>query len=179
MRLRPGGIAKARAELNGELDAWLKRNDDDEDKFVWKVKPETVEADTREWMLTISWSFSRVCDLEHNHGIKNWKVDQLGNICQCLSFVLVWSWSLTTSHFNHMARWTTQVERNPDLPTRNFVFTRSSSKRIWKGSLNDEQPLIPSFSPPSSYWSSDEKDLFFHGLAVYSRFWPDLIAESV
>ena len=48
-----------------------------------------------------------------------------------------------------------------------------------KGSLNDEQPLFPSFSPPSSYWSSDEKELFFHGLTVYSRFRPDLIAESI
>ena len=48
-----------------------------------------------------------------------------------------------------------------------------------KGALNDEQPLLPAFFPPSSYWSSDEKDLFFHGLAVYSRFRPDLIAESI
>lgn len=48
-----------------------------------------------------------------------------------------------------------------------------------KGTLNDEQPLLPAFFPPSSYWSSDEKDLFFHGLAVYSRFRPDLIAESI
>ena len=48
-----------------------------------------------------------------------------------------------------------------------------------KGTLNDEQPLLPAFFPPSSYWSSDEKDLLFHGLAVYSRFRPDLIAESI
>ena len=48
-----------------------------------------------------------------------------------------------------------------------------------KGTLNDEQPLLPAFFPPSSYWSSDEKDLFFHGIAVYSRFRPDLIAESI
>jgi hypothetical protein len=48
-----------------------------------------------------------------------------------------------------------------------------------KGTLNDQQPLLPAFFPPSSYWSSDEKDLFFHGLAVYSRFRPDLIAESI
>ena len=48
-----------------------------------------------------------------------------------------------------------------------------------KGTLNDEQPLLPAFFPPSSYWSSDEKELFFHGLAVYSRFRPDLIAKSI
>ena len=48
-----------------------------------------------------------------------------------------------------------------------------------KGTLNDEQPLLPAFFPPSSYWSPDEKDLFFHGLTVYSRFRPDLIAESI
>ena len=47
------------------------------------------------------------------------------------------------------------------------------------GTLNDEQPLLPAFFPPSSYWTSHEKDLFFHGLAVYSRFRPDLIAESI
>lgn len=53
---------------------------------------------------------------------------------------------------------------------------RKSRARV---SLNDEQPLLPAFFPPSSYWTSHEKDLFFHGLAVYSRFRPDLIAESI
>ena len=48
-----------------------------------------------------------------------------------------------------------------------------------KGTLNDDRPLLPAFFPPSSYWRSDEKDLFFHGLAMYSRFRPDLIAESI
>ena len=48
-----------------------------------------------------------------------------------------------------------------------------------KGTLNDEQPLLPDFFPPSSHWTSHEKDLFFHGLTVYSRFRPDLIAESI
>ena len=47
-----------------------------------------------------------------------------------------------------------------------------------KGNSNDE-PLLPAFFPPSSYWTSHEKDLFFHGLAVYSRFRPDLIAENI
>lgn len=42
-----------------------------------------------------------------------------------------------------------------------------------------EQSLLPAFFPPSSYWTAQEKDLFFHGLAVYSRFRPDLIAESI
>lgn len=48
-----------------------------------------------------------------------------------------------------------------------------------KGALDDEEPLLPAFFPPSSYWTSHEKNLFFHGLAVYSRFRPDLIAESI
>lgn len=48
-----------------------------------------------------------------------------------------------------------------------------------KGSFNDEQPLLPAFFPPSSYWTSHEKDLLFHGLAVYSHFRPDLIAEGI
>jgi hypothetical protein len=48
-----------------------------------------------------------------------------------------------------------------------------------KGTLNDEQPLLPAFFPPSSYWTSHEKDSFFHGLAVHSRLRPDLIAESI
>jgi hypothetical protein len=60
-----------------------------------------------------------------------------------------------------------------------FRFHQKFVQAHLKGTLNNEQPLLPAFFPPSSYWSSDEKDLFFHGLAVYSRFRPDLIAESI
>ncbi|KAJ6586944.1 hypothetical protein DFH09DRAFT_239301 [Mycena vulgaris] len=41
------------------------------------------------------------------------------------------------------------------------------------------QPLPPSFIQPAGYWTSREKDHFFHALAVHSRLRPDLIAESV
>ncbi|KAJ7170535.1 hypothetical protein C8R43DRAFT_979740 [Mycena crocata] len=41
------------------------------------------------------------------------------------------------------------------------------------------QPLPPSFIPPTGYWTSREKDIFFHALAVHSRLRPDLIAASI
>ncbi|KAJ7346639.1 hypothetical protein DFH08DRAFT_196896 [Mycena albidolilacea] len=39
--------------------------------------------------------------------------------------------------------------------------------------------LPPSFVPPAGYWTSVEKDSFFHALAIHSRLRPDLIADSV
>lgn len=39
--------------------------------------------------------------------------------------------------------------------------------------------LPPSFLPPSAHWTSAEKDLFFHALAIHSRLRPDLIAKEV
>ncbi|PPQ98616.1 hypothetical protein CVT24_003949 [Panaeolus cyanescens] len=48
-----------------------------------------------------------------------------------------------------------------------------------KGRISEELPLPPSFFPPSSYWTSAEKDLFFHGLTIYSRLRPELIAEHI
>ncbi|KAI0309078.1 hypothetical protein OF83DRAFT_1089325, partial [Amylostereum chailletii] len=42
-----------------------------------------------------------------------------------------------------------------------------------------EGHLEHSFHPPSGYWTPSEKQLFFHGLAVYSRLRPDLIAAHV
>ncbi|KAJ7084408.1 hypothetical protein B0H15DRAFT_396258 [Mycena belliarum] len=41
------------------------------------------------------------------------------------------------------------------------------------------QPLAPSFVQPAGYWTSREKECFFHALAVHSRLRPDLIAESI
>ncbi|KAF8210294.1 hypothetical protein K438DRAFT_1809429 [Mycena galopus ATCC 62051] len=41
------------------------------------------------------------------------------------------------------------------------------------------QSLPSSFVPPAGYWSSREKDAFFHALAVHSRLRPDLIADSL
>lgn len=39
--------------------------------------------------------------------------------------------------------------------------------------------LLPSFFTPNSYWTAEEKDLFFHALSVHSRLRPDLIAATV
>ncbi|KAJ6593921.1 hypothetical protein B0H19DRAFT_1092836 [Mycena capillaripes] len=44
---------------------------------------------------------------------------------------------------------------------------------------NAVQSLPPSFIPPAGYWTSREKDRFFHALAVHSRLRPDLIADSI
>ena len=88
------------------------------------------------------------------------------------TFVLVWS-----GHTRY------QMAQKKDKSDATYVAQfRDHQKFVQahlKGTLNDEQPLLPAFFPPSSYWSSNEKDLFFHSLAVYSRFRPDLIAESI
>ena len=96
-----------------------------------------------------------------------------------LTFVLVWS----EHYFDHdRLQPNGPMNHNKSDATLTYLAQfRVHQKFVQahlKGSLNDEQPL-PSFSSPSSYWSPEEKDLFFHGLAVYSRFRPDLIAESI
>lgn len=47
------------------------------------------------------------------------------------------------------------------------------------GKSENSEPLLPSFFPPASFWTASEKDLFFHGLSVFSRLRPDLIAEHI
>jgi hypothetical protein len=42
-----------------------------------------------------------------------------------------------------------------------------------------EPPYAPSFHPPTGYWTSAEKALFFRALTVHSRLRPDLIAASI
>jgi hypothetical protein len=42
-----------------------------------------------------------------------------------------------------------------------------------------EPPYAPSFHPPTGYWSSAEKALFFRALSAHSRLRPDLIAASI
>lgn len=39
--------------------------------------------------------------------------------------------------------------------------------------------LLPSFLPPTGYWTAEEKDVFFHALSIHSRFRPDLIAACI
>ncbi|CAL1701868.1 unnamed protein product [Somion occarium] len=46
------------------------------------------------------------------------------------------------------------------------------------GNDHDETALEPSQIQPT-FWTSEEKALFFHGLAVHSRLRPDLIAEDI
>ncbi|KAJ6625625.1 hypothetical protein B0H10DRAFT_624019 [Mycena sp. CBHHK59/15] len=41
------------------------------------------------------------------------------------------------------------------------------------------QPLPSSFIRPTGYWTSQEKDYFFHALTLHSRLRPDLIADMV
>ncbi|KAF7376163.1 hypothetical protein MSAN_00031400 [Mycena sanguinolenta] len=41
------------------------------------------------------------------------------------------------------------------------------------------ESLPPAFIPPAGYWTSREKDTFFHALTIHSRLRPDLIAASV
>jgi len=60
-----------------------------------------------------------------------------------------------------------------------FRNTQESVKAHLKGISSNEPPLLPAFLPPSSYWTSAEKDLFFHGLSVYSRLQPELIAQHI
>lgn len=44
---------------------------------------------------------------------------------------------------------------------------------------NDGTALKPSYIPPTGYWTSSEKDRFFHALSIHSRFRPDLVAACV
>lgn len=39
--------------------------------------------------------------------------------------------------------------------------------------------LMPSYYPPCGYWTSQEKEQFFHGLSIHSRLRPDLIAADI
>lgn len=39
--------------------------------------------------------------------------------------------------------------------------------------------LPPSYFPPYGFWTSEEKNLFFHALSVHSKLRPDLIAEEI
>jgi len=48
-----------------------------------------------------------------------------------------------------------------------------------RGYRTDVPTLSSSFCPPASYWTSSEKDLFFHGLALFSRHQPELISAHI
>ncbi|KJA19907.1 hypothetical protein HYPSUDRAFT_842557 [Hypholoma sublateritium FD-334 SS-4] len=77
----------------------------------------------------------------------------------------------------------------PQLPSESYSGSSSYSEIFHthrlsvqshlKGQLNNDEPLLPSYLPPTSYWTAEEKDLFFHGLSIYSRLRPDLIAAHI
>src|SRR6266404_4359287 len=45
--------------------------------------------------------------------------------------------------------------------------------------IGDPDSYQPSYHPPTGYWTSAEKALFFRALSTHSRFRPDLIASSI
>ncbi len=44
---------------------------------------------------------------------------------------------------------------------------------------DDGQALSSSYIPPTGYWTPSEKNIFFHGLSIYSAQRPDLIADQL
>ncbi|KAI0064937.1 hypothetical protein BV25DRAFT_1989669 [Artomyces pyxidatus] len=62
--------------------------------------------------------------------------------------------------------------------TRHVPQHISETKNLLYG-LSSDPPFDASYYPPSSYWTSAEKSLFFHGLSIYSRFRPDMIAAHI
>ncbi|KAH9485386.1 hypothetical protein JR316_0002294 [Psilocybe cubensis] len=72
---------------------------------------------------------------------------------------------------------------NPKQPEHGYAkffhLHRENIRAHLNGSQDSEEPLLPSFFPPASFWTASEKDLFFHGLSVFSRLRPDLIAEHI
>ncbi|KAF9029001.1 hypothetical protein BDZ89DRAFT_1160035 [Hymenopellis radicata] len=44
---------------------------------------------------------------------------------------------------------------------------------------DDGQSLPSSYIPPTGYWTPTEKNIFFHGLSIYSALRPDLIANQL
>nr|GAT56366.1 predicted protein [Mycena chlorophos] len=61
--------------------------------------------------------------------------------------------------------------------TADFEFHRSQFRAHILGTTSN--PLPASFILPTGYWSSSEKDAFFHALQVHSRLRPDLIAADI
>ena len=70
-------------------------------------------------------------------------------------------------------------ESSKQLKVDEFREHQEAVKAHLNGNLPSELPLIPALILPASYWTSAEKDLFFHGLSVYSRLQPELIAQNI
>lgn len=70
----------------------------------------------------------------------------------------------------------------PDLDTAYFTRFRQHVQQTHLHLRGHDplSPLAPFYTQnPTSHWTSAEKSAFFHGLSVYSRLRPDLIAEHV
>jgi len=72
-----------------------------------------------------------------------------------------------------------QLKVTLDTFVDEFREHQEALKAHLKGNLPNELPLLPALILPASYWTSAEKDLFFHGLSVYSRLHPELIAQTI
>lgn len=58
-----------------------------------------------------------------------------------------------------------------------FLKAISSTRSHTRGVAS--QPLVSSIVTPNAFWTGEEKDIFFHGLSLYSRLRPDLIASHI
>ena len=66
-----------------------------------------------------------------------------------------------------------------DTETPYFRHFRDHLQQVQGHLCGSHGTLDPSYHPPRGYWTSEEKGQFFHGLCVYSRFRPDLIAADI
>lgn len=74
---------------------------------------------------------------------------------------------------------TTQLFDTLESYVEEFRNHQEAVKAHLRGALPDEPSSLPAFIPPGSYWTSAEKDLFFHGVMLYSRLQPELIARHI
>jgi hypothetical protein len=74
-------------------------------------------------------------------------------------------------------------DAEPSTPQVDTGYLTSYRAHIYQTQAHlagNDGTLVPSsFIPPAGYWSSADKNAFFHGLSVYSRLRPDLIAECI
>ena len=73
------------------------------------------------------------------------------------------------------ARWASAF---PSVSYVSDIHEHLEDTRLHLYGQDDSDPLDPS-DFGLSFWTSEEKDLFFHGLSIYSRLRPDLIAADI